>query len=486
MTDLDQIGPQAVFVWLNADEVLRRRYAGTVGPVDRQFFRASAERKESAGVPERVGQNLAKSDSATFSTAQVGEKRVADGGNERKPNKKKKKVREPSCGELVGRALQSSVKKVVGEAHSRFKSFLDRHPVENLCEIPSQWGDDGLDGGISCASRLIFKTREKKEKRRAESSRDVTNERSDWVDLFAMKAIVRPKFCMSGCGQNDGISNETGGMHQIYRGDAEMHEIQHAHARVHAESGAGAQGLTEKSKSAMNLFGVVHQNPSPLEAICHAHDTEVVMPGKSAFLMSDMGSLGKQVGGLVKEGKGFDLIVLDPPWENKSVSRKGLYQTVSNWALLKLPMEALMQKESCLVVLWMTNRMKHQNFVEQELLPKWGLKMVTTWFWLKVDSDGEMICSLEGDHHYPYEKLFIATNHPDPQHFCHIPKSLTVVAMPGEHSRKPPLNEIVQSLLPSSPFSNCLEMFARELTPGWSSWGNEVLHFQNSHRFVHD
>ena len=27
---------------------------------------------------------------------------------------------------------------------------------------------------------------------------------------------------------------------------------------------------------------------------------------------------------------------------------------------------------------------------------------------------------------------------------------------------------------------NCLEMFARNLVPGWTSWGNEVLKFQQT------
>ena len=28
-----------------------------------------------------------------------------------------------------------------------------------------------------------------------------------------------------------------------------------------------------------------------------------------------------------------------------------------------------------------------------------------------------------------------------------------------------------------------LQMFARELTAGWTSWGNQVLHFQQKHFF---
>ncbi|GMH37629.1 hypothetical protein BSKO_05502 [Bryopsis sp. KO-2023] len=58
------------------------------------------------------------------------------------------------------------------------------------------------------------------------------------------------------------ISGQTGGMHHIDQRDARMHEIQHAHACVHADSGAGTQGLMQKlspvvtfMKSRLHKFG---------------------------------------------------------------------------------------------------------------------------------------------------------------------------------------------------------------------------------------
>jgi len=36
--------------------------------------------------------------------------------------------------------------------------------------------------------------------------------------------------------------------------------------------------------------------------------------------------------------------------------------------------------------------------------------------------------------------------------------------------------DVLAPYLPENP--QCLELFARNLTPGWTSWGNEVLNFQ--------
>ena len=47
-----------------------------------------------------------------------------------------------------------------------------------------------------------------------------------------------------------------------------------------------------------------------------------------------------------------------------------------------------------LVALWLTNRERHRRFVEQELLPAWGLRAVATWFWIKVADSGALVSPL--------------------------------------------------------------------------------------------
>ncbi len=59
-------------------------------------------------------------------------------------------------------------------------------------------------------------------------------------------------------------------------------------------------------------------------------------------------------------------------------------------------------------------------------------------------------------------------------------KSLS--AVPDVHSRKPNLRQLFDEILP--PGYAALEVFARNLTAGWWSWGDDVLHFQHTSHWV--
>lgn len=47
-----------------------------------------------------------------------------------------------------------------------------------------------------------------------------------------------------------------------------------------------------------------------------------------------------------------------------------------------------------MLALWVTNRERHRRFIDAELLPAWGLRHVTTWHWLKVTDDGQLVSPL--------------------------------------------------------------------------------------------
>lgn len=64
-----------------------------------------------------------------------------------------------------------------------------------------------------------------------------------------------------------------------------------------------------------------------------------------------------------------------------------------------------------------------------------------------------------------------------------IPDHKLIVSVPCTlHSHKPPLAEVLKDYI--KPEGECLELFARNLQPGWTSWGNEVLKFQHMDYFV--
>ncbi|CAH2036846.1 unnamed protein product [Thlaspi arvense] len=193
-----------------------------------------------------------------------------------------------------------------------------------------------------------------------------------------------------------------------------------------------------------------------------------------------------------KPEEGFNLIVIDPPWENASAHQKSKYPTLPNRYFLSLPINQLTHPEGALVALWVTNREKLLNFVEKELFPAWGIKYVATMYWLKVKPDGTLICDLDLVHHKPYEYLLLGyrfTELSESKHrsdFKLLDENKTIMSIPGDFSRKPPIGEILMKHVPGSQPARCLELFAREMAAGWTSWGNEPLHFQDLRYFLKD
>ena len=114
--------------------------------------------------------------------------------------------------------------------------------------------------------------------------------------------------------------------------------------------------------------------------------------------------------------KKFDLILIDPPWENKHVKRilkrrkmhcyssdtivgdksDNTYEMLENDAIgSQLPIPELL-KDNGIVVIYCTNSQKHQMALEQ-WLKDWKMQNITKWFWLKV-SQIHIIMDFEGSY----------------------------------------------------------------------------------------
>ncbi|KAL9228464.1 hypothetical protein vseg_004045 [Gypsophila vaccaria] len=187
---------------------------------------------------------------------------------------------------------------------------------------------------------------------------------------------------------------------------------------------------------------------------------------------------------------GFNLIVVDPPWENRSAYQKSAYLTLPNRYFLSIPIRKLTHTSGALVALWVTNREKLRNFVENELFPAWGVRYTATVYWLKVKSDGSLIGDLDLFHHRPYECLLVGYcgNEDIDSEMLSLKMSLkddqVMISVPGDYSRKPPVRDLLLKYVPGPKPARCLELFAREMSAGWTSWGNEPLHFQESRYFL--
>lgn len=187
----------------------------------------------------------------------------------------------------------------------------------------------------------------------------------------------------------------------------------------------------------------------------------------------------------------FDFIIMDPPWWNKYIRRvvratngsaaeaaSSGYSMLGKEDILSIPIERL--TEAGLVAIWCTNSPSHIAAIHTELLPKWNLKLLSIWFWIKLTTSGETVCDFGLPlQKQPFEQLFIACpNGAAVDLFKELCQTRYLFSVPSAiHSHKPPLVEIFQNYLPAQP--KCLEIFARYLQPHFTSIGLEVLKLQN-------
>ncbi|GLE04369.1 hypothetical protein PINS_up013299 [Pythium insidiosum] len=208
----------------------------------------------------------------------------------------------------------------------------------------------------------------------------------------------------------------------------------------------------------------------------------VVMPPQSRFLNGDIRELS-----LSALGK-FQLIVMDPPWENKSVRRGRQYATFHHTDLSKIDLPSIVDDSECVLGIWVTNRPVYSRFVIDELLPSWGFELHDTWYWLKICRSGELVSPIDSTHRLPVEKLLVAYRAPDAAGRAALRARLggaprVVVSIPLRHSWKPPPEAFFDDYIRSAPACSRIELFARELRPHWVSVGNQVLHFQSLRLF---
>ncbi|KAH6664775.1 MT-A70 family [Plectosphaerella plurivora] len=183
----------------------------------------------------------------------------------------------------------------------------------------------------------------------------------------------------------------------------------------------------------------------------------------------------------------FDLIVLDPPWPNRSAKRKrGGYQTTTGLTdtrelLSQIPISTHLTTDG-LVAIWITNRPSLTDLLTAPgsgLLTYWGLEVAAEWTWLKTTTSGEPVYDVDSTWRKPWERIIIARKLGSS---VSVPQQRVIVAVPDLHSRKPALRGLFEDVLPLG--YRGLEVFARNLTAGWWSWGNEVFRFQQPECWV--
>ncbi|KAL8945682.1 MAG: hypothetical protein Q9222_007813 [Ikaeria aurantiellina] len=182
----------------------------------------------------------------------------------------------------------------------------------------------------------------------------------------------------------------------------------------------------------------------------------------------------------------FDFILLDPPWGNRSVRRSKKYKTrqgIDDEPLGVL--EAMLGKHVApggIVACWITNKASVRETALQ-LFDAWDVQLVEEWIWLKTTVGGEPICEIDGVMRRPYETLLLGRLNDGTVSSDDLPaseesvKKRLIVGVPDIHSRKPCLRPLIGPLMADSSNYRALEIFARNLTAGWWSWGDEVLKY---------
>ncbi|KAL9116332.1 MAG: hypothetical protein Q9187_007145 [Circinaria calcarea] len=241
---------------------------------------------------------------------------------------------------------------------------------------------------------------------------------------------------------------------------------------------------------------LVH-NPRPDEIDIHLSSpssTYHIPPGSSFFLTGiddqTVGEFSKAASGFYSSpsssaGPGqFDFILLDPPWQNRSVRRSRKYKTMRDCDPM-VTVQGMLGNHiapKALIACWITNKASSREAV-LTALKDWDVELIEEWVWLKTTACGEPVYDINGVWRRPFEVLLVGRkvdwlekSQPVGVAMKETIKRL-IVGVPDVHSRKPCLRDLIEPMMPDACNYRALEIFARNLTAGWWAWGDEVLKF---------
>ncbi|KAH8205523.1 hypothetical protein TruAng_000229 [Truncatella angustata] len=221
------------------------------------------------------------------------------------------------------------------------------------------------------------------------------------------------------------------------------------------------------------------------------HDNEQInevpvpyIPPGSHYLL---GAIASQRDEFLKTAPTFDLMVLDPPWPSRSVRRKKnrystAYDMQDTRSLLSLIPIASHLKSNGLIAIWVTNKPAVVDLLRSPggMFDQWDLESIAEWVWVKVTSKGVPVVDLESVWRKPWERLLIARKKSGSMRLC--PDRKVIFGVPDLHSRKPNLSSLFKEVLPENYLA--LEVFSRNLTADWWSWGDQTLMFQQRHHWI--
>ena len=197
----------------------------------------------------------------------------------------------------------------------------------------------------------------------------------------------------------------------------------------------------------------------------------VLFPPGSEYIKLDISQLATFCEDLGQ----FDVILLDPPWQNKHVKRHKYgadgYCMLGNEDLTNIPVGKFLRDDG-IVLVWTTNNRRHRDAVE-EMLRRWEVVKLTTWYWLKLTNYGELVCDFSHSKQ-PYEVCIVGQSRKRKEKL-NVGEEAVIMSVPSAvQSHKPPLGELLAALTGNIyQEMRKLEIFGRNLSPGWLTLGNQ-------------
>jgi N6-adenosine-specific RNA methylase IME4 len=171
--------------------------------------------------------------------------------------------------------------------------------------------------------------------------------------------------------------------------------------------------------------------------------------------------------------KKYNIIYADPPWSyndkalagNRGACCKYDVMTLDN--IKNLPIKNITY-DDCILFLWITFPQLNKCF---EVMESWGFKYKTVAFtWIKKYNNGKNFMGMGNWTRSNAEVCMLAIKGKPKRLNAGIRQ--VVESVPERHSKKPDIiREKITQLCGDLPR---IELFARQNTDGWDSWGNEI------------
>lgn len=174
----------------------------------------------------------------------------------------------------------------------------------------------------------------------------------------------------------------------------------------------------------------------------------------------------------------YDLIYADPPWKFKTYSDKGMdrsptYDLMNIEDIKNMGVENITAKDALLFI-WVTHPFLPFVF---DVINAWGFTYSTVGFtWIKTNKVQTNTVFI-GQGYYTRSNPELCLIAKKGNGLTVLDRSISSVHVSPvrEHSRKPKeIREKIELLVHSN---NKLELFARESSPGWFTYGNETTKF---------